>query len=320
MKHPKLLPTFVLSLLFGLTQGAVYAQKIGDSLAKQQELKGTLAMPNEMNCLGFIHDSLLPMDIYVSGVEEEGLATFVTENSLVYLSGPGLKNAKAGDVFKAVRPEARIRDRFTQQLIGNYYKELGTVRIEALRPGGATGTVLLSCNLMFKGDVLVPFTTKAPVKFTGDKSTRMTPYPEGGLATTIVLGKDDRREMSEGTVCFIPVGTREGVKPGDRFTIYRLQPPFDPKDLIVNTAHVRSNVEGSSIGGAKTGAVQSPTSYEPTLSGRYNGELIQKLMEREVPHRVLGDLVVLEAGETTSSAKIITSRTEIHIGDIVVRR
>jgi len=312
----------VLSLLFGLTQGAVYAQQIGDAtaLAKQQELKGTVAMPNEMNCLGFIRESLLPADIYVSGVEEEGLATFVMESSLVYLNGPGLKNAKAGDVFKVVRPEANIRDRLTQQPIGHYYKELGTVRVETLHAGGATGTVLLSCNLMFKGDLLLPLANKATVKFTGDKSTRMTPYPEGGLATSIVLGKDDKREMSEGNVCFLPVGAREGIKTGDRFTIYRLQPPFDPKDLIVNTAHVRSNVEGLSIGGAHMGAVQSPITYERTLSGRYRGELIQRLSERDIPHRVIGDLVVLEAGETTSSARIINSRIEIHVGDIIVRR
>ncbi len=322
MRHANLFSAFVLSLLFGLTQGAVDAQQIGGAtpLAKQQELKGTMGMPNEMTCLGFINPSLLPIDIFVSGVEEEGLATFVMESSLVYLSGPGLKNAKAGDVFRVVRPEANIRDRLTQQLIGHYYKELGTVRIEATRPGGATGTVVLSCNLMFKGDLLLPLASKALVKFTGDKSTRLTPYPDGGLATSIVLGKDDKREMSEGNVCFLPVGAREGVKPGDRFTIYRLQPPFDAKDLIVNTAHVRSNVEGMSVGGARTGAVRSSTDYQTTMSGRYKGELIQKLTEREIPHRVLGDLVVLEVGETTASAKIINSRTEIHIGDIVVRR
>ena len=321
MNHAKLLSPFASLLLFGLTHGAVYAQKIGDvPLTKQQELKGTMGMPDEMKCLGFIQASMLPMDLYVSGVEEEGLATFVMENSMVYLNGPGLKNAKVGDVFRVVRPEAKIRDRLTQQLIGHYYKELGTVRIEELRPGGATGSVVLGCNLMFKGDLLLPLASKALVKFTGDKSTRMTPYPEGGLATSIVLAKDDAREMAEGTVCFLPVGAREGVKPGDRFTIYRLQPPFDAKDLIVNTAHVRSSIEGMSVGGARTGAVQSSTDYQPTMSGRYSGELIQKLSERQIPHRVLGDLVVLEVGETTSAAKIINSRSEIHIGDIVVRR
>jgi hypothetical protein len=39
-----------------------------------------------------------------------------------------------------------------------------------------------------------------------------------------------------------------------------------------------------------------------------------------MPPRVLGDLIILDAGETTSVAKIVNSMSEIHLGDIVVRR
>ena len=55
MNHAKLLSPFASLLLFNLTHGAVYAQKMGDvPLTKQQELKGTMGMPDEMKCLDVI--------------------------------------------------------------------------------------------------------------------------------------------------------------------------------------------------------------------------------------------------------------------------
>ncbi len=316
---------FLLLMVMGLPLTGVRGQgkKLGDisPVSKHQmEVKGMVAMPDELRCLGLIHETLFPLDIFISGTEQEGLTTFVTEGAIVYLNGSGLKSAKAGDTYRVVRAEAKIRDRLTQRFIGHYYKEVGTVRIESLRGDAATASVLKNCDLMFKGDFLLPVVEKTTVKFTGEKSERLTPHPEEGLASSIVLGKNDAREMSAGHVCFIAIGTRDGVKVGDRFTIYRVQPPFDPKDLIVNSAHVRSGIEEIQSSGNRVGSISSPTQYEGLHSGRYRAEVIQKLRERSIPHRVMGDLVVVEAGETTAVAKIINSRAEIHLGDVVVRR
>jgi hypothetical protein len=139
------------------------------------------------------------------------------------------------------------------------------------------------------------------VAFKGELSDRNTPFPKEGLASSIVLGKEDLREMAAGHFCFIAVGSREGVKPGDRFTIYRPQPPFDPQDLSATGAH-------------------SMTSYESFQTRRRLAEVIDVLSNRRVPPRVVGDILIVDVGETTSAAKIIYSRSEVHLGDIVVRR
>jgi len=312
-----------LLLLSGLTLPAATAQKLGDLSVQskhQMEVKGTVAMPDELKCLGFIHETLYPPDILVSGTEQEGLATFLMEGSLVYLSGPGLKSAKAGDSFRVVRAEAKIRDRLTQKFTGYYYKELGTIKVDSLRGEAATGLVVTVCDTIFKGDFLLPQVEKPTVKFTGEPAKRSTAYPEEGLASSIVLGRDDLRELAAGHFCFIGIGTRDGVKLGDRFTIFRVQPPFDAKDLIVNSSYVRSGVEDIQAAGNKVGAVATPTQYDGMHSGRYRGEIIQKLKERSIAPRVMGDLVIVEASETTSAAKIVNSRFEIHLGDIVIRR
>lgn len=281
-----------------------FAQRIGDVTPLSREakaLKGTVAMPGELKCMGFITKSTLPMEIYVSGTEQEGLTSFASEGALVYLNGPGLASVKVGQNFRVVRAEGRVSNPLTGEAIGIYYKELGTARIDARRADGATATLTMSCGVMFKGDILIPAVEKPILKGPQDLSNRLTPYPEQGLASNIILGKDDLRYLGAGHFCFIGVGAQEGVKTGDRFTIYRVQPPFDAKDLIVNYTH----------GGA---------SYKKAQTVEYRSSIAQTLSKRKIPPRVLGDLVVLEVGENTAVTKIINSRTEIQLGDIVVRR
>src|SRR6266498_3421124 len=78
-----------LLLLSGLTLPVARAQKPGDISVQskhQMEVKGTVAMPEELKCLGFIHETLYPLDMFVSGTEQEGLATFLMEGALISLS------------------------------------------------------------------------------------------------------------------------------------------------------------------------------------------------------------------------------------------
>jgi hypothetical protein len=255
----------------------------------------------ELPCVGFIHESELPLDLLVMGTEYEGVTAFLTAGSLVYAGGPALSSAKVGEVFQVIRPEGKIRDSYTREAVGIYYKELGTIRLEAIHPDSATGTVLTSCAPMVKGDLLVAMRPKGPVTFSGTLSDRLTPYPAEGVASSILVGKDDAREMAAGFFCFIGVGASEGVRAGDRFTIYRPQPGFDRKDLIVNAAH----------GGTSYGKWQTPV---------YEARIVEILKKRNLPPRVVGDLVVVDVAETTAAAKIIQSRSEVHIGDLVVRR
>ncbi|PYV14080.1 MAG: hypothetical protein DMG07_12760, partial [Acidobacteria bacterium] len=86
----------------------------------------------ELPCVGFIHESELPLDLLVMGTEYEGVTAFLTVGSLVYAGGPALSSAKVGEVFQVIRPEGKIRDSYTREAVGIYYKELGTIRLEAI--------------------------------------------------------------------------------------------------------------------------------------------------------------------------------------------
>jgi hypothetical protein len=257
--------------------------------------------PEELKCIGFIHDSLLPMDLYISGTEREGIQVLSTSGQLIYLSGKDTSSLKPGDIYWVVRPEGKIMNRLSEEIIGIYYKELGTVKIEVAEKESATASVLLSCDVMLKGDILVPQANKPPVKYAGRQSTRITPYPEGGLASSIILGKNDTQLLAAGDICFIGTGARDGVKLGDRFTIYRPHPPINPKDLAVAG-------KGRNL------------SYARVQDKSYENNLIDQLKERKLAPRVLGDLIVVEVAESTAAAKIVYSAEDVHLGDLVVRR
>ena len=271
------------------------------TLALLSTLLLQVATPGEMSCLGFIQDAPAPLNIYVSGTEEDEVNNYSHVGQLLYLDGPAASSLKPGELYRVVRPDGRIRDKITGATVGIYHMELGTVRIEAVRRDGASASVIHSCHVILKGDILLPTVARQPARFDGKLSDRLTPFSDDGTMSSIILGKNGIREMGAGDFCFIALGRRDGIKVGDRFTVFRPQPPFNSHDL--------------DLAGSKGGAA-----YEQYSSHKYRGVLSGLLKNRKAPPRMLGDLVVLDVQEGAAVTKIINSLAEINIGDIVIRR
>jgi hypothetical protein len=107
--------------------------------------------------------------------------------------------------------------------------------------------------------------------------------------------------MAVGQFCFIQLGRRDGLKPGDRFVVFRPHPNFNPQDM--------------SVAANATDAL-----YSSVRGGFFGYQLDSMLRDRTLPPRVLGDIVIVEVGEGISTGKIINSMSEIHPGDLVVKR
>jgi hypothetical protein len=257
--------------------------------------------PGEMACLGSVQESAMPRDLYIAGVEQEGKVTLVSQGNILYLNGPGVSHLKTGMVQRVVRPEGKVHDPFMGARMGIYYSGIGTIQIEAVHQESATARVLLSCQGMLKGDLVIPEAPKPPVEFGGDLSNALTPIPQDGLVSTILLGKDDSRELGSGQFCFIGVGGHDGVKAGDRFTVFRSYPEFNAQDMAMVGSG--ANMSYSQMGGSVS---------------RYHAD--RQLHGRTLPPQVLGDIILVEVGESVSAGKIINSLLEIHPGDSVVKR
>jgi hypothetical protein len=257
--------------------------------------------PAEMACTGSVRDLTIPMDLYLSGMEREGTLTLASQGQRVYINGPGVSQLKTGSVQRVIRPEGRIKDPATGEKLGTYYKDLGTIEIQNVQQGSATARVLFSCQSMMKGDLVIPDARGSAVEFTGSPSDALTPILPDGPIGSILIGKDDMRELSAGQFCFISLGGRDGMKAGDRLTVFRPYPSFNPNDMV--TAGTAANL-----------------SYPTARNQSYQHRVNTLLRGRILPPQVLGDIVVVETGDSVSTAKIINSRLEIHPGDLVIKR
>lgn len=255
-----------------------------------------------MACIGVLQDAPVPSDLHIAGVQREGQAAFAVEGQYVFLNGPRVSSLKVGDIQRVLRLEGKVHDPWSGNPRGIYYKDIGTLRIETIGPGQATARVLMSCQGMLKGDWVVPPAPRAKVEFSGDFSTATTPIPSNGLVGSILLGKGDARELAAGSFCFIGVGARDGVRVGDRFSVFRPYPSFDPKDM---------DADGK-------GADASYSSMRSRYPYRY--QWLNILTKRTLPPQVLGDIVVVETGDRVSTGRIVNSLSEIHPGDFAVKR
>ena len=87
----------------------------------------------------------------------------------------GFHSSKTGTVQRVIRPEGRVRDPITTEKLGTYYKDIGTVRIGAVDQESATARILLTCEGMLKGDIVIPNVQKPIVEFNGSLSNALTP-------------------------------------------------------------------------------------------------------------------------------------------------
>jgi hypothetical protein len=154
---------------------------------------------------------------------------------------------------------------------------------------------------MLKGDQVIPESQRPTVEFTDGLSNALTAIPQNGLVGSILMGKEDKRELGAGQFCFIDLGGRDSVKAGDRLTVFRPQPSYNSRDMA--TAGTGANL-----------------SYSSARDYEYQHRLNRLLRRRTLPPQILGDIIVVEAGDRVSAGKIINSLMEIHPGDLVVKR
>jgi|WetSurMetagenome_2_1015567.scaffolds.fasta_scaffold398582_1 hypothetical protein len=257
--------------------------------------------PGEIACSDSIKESAISADLYIAGVEHEGEAVFAAPGRIVYINGAGASSLKVGSIQQVIRPEGKIGDPNAKAKMGFYYKDIGTIQIEDVHKDSAKARVLVSCQEMLKGDVVTAYSQKAAMQFDGDLSNKLTQIPQNGLISSIVLGKNDVRQLSTGNICFIGLGKRDGVAVGDRFTVFRPNPKFKSSDMVA----------------AKTGASRS---YSEMRDWFEQNELNEMLRQRHLPPVILGDIIVIDAGERVSTGKIINSLLEIYPGDLIVKR
>ena len=291
-------------LVGSLTTSAIARQQSAD----QPE---PLAKRADIYCTGYISETSPRVDLQVIGAEKENLKETFTQGDIVFLNRGRAAGIKPGAVYYIIRPIGEMNHPFTKSKLGYYVRELGMLRVLEVGSQVSTAEITVSCDTVEFGDLLKPYE-----EYLGPNIVEPRPLPRygegsGGTTGQIIMSPGFHENLSANRVVYIDLGTRQDVRPGDQFTIYREIGRTEgithtPQDKVVKD---RNEGYGSERFHGGEYSIQS---------ARVPRE--QVMRERPaLPRKVLGELVVLKVENTASVAIITRTTAEVQIGDRIER-
>jgi len=104
----------------------------------------------------------------------------------------------------------------------------GWIRVLLVQENSATAIVEEACLDMHQGDYLKPFErVNVPLVRKQAPPNRLTP-PSGKASGYVIDGQLDKSMLGAGDVLAIDMGSRDGLAPGNRLTVYRITYPTVP--------------------------------------------------------------------------------------------
>lgn len=294
----------VVFLAGSLTSSVVARQQSSDQ-------SGPIARLSDIYCTGFISEIAPKVDLQIVGAEKENLKQTFAQGDVVFLNRGRGAGLQPGAVYYIIRPVGEVNHPFTRKKLGFLVRELGLLRVVEVGDKTSTAEITVSCDTVEFGDSLKPYE-----EYLGPIAGESKPLPRygegsGGITGQIVMSPGYHENLSANRVVYIDLGTRQDVHPGDVFTIYR--------EL------------GESEGITKTPQDKVVKKRDPGYaSDRFHGgeySIQGTRVPREevmrdrpaMPHKVVGELVVLKVEKTASVALITRTTAEIQIGDQIER-
>jgi len=196
-----------------------------------------VAVRSQADCTGFIADAAVPRDLFVIGGGDDDFHSvvrqFVTGDSIFISQSKG-GNIAMGAEYSVIRPAHELfltmhyqSQRREIHRLGKPYEDVGKVRVTHVNPEGAVAKVTFSCGSIVPGDTLVPFQPRAIPEFTVSKPLdHFAPLDNNKQHGKIIASHNNLGFFGNGTVVYLNIGDKEGAKPGERFRIYKVLPPY----------------------------------------------------------------------------------------------
>lgn len=282
-------------------------------IARQQNSDQSehLARLSDIYCTGFIAEVAPRIDLQIVGAEKENLKQTFAQGDVVFLNQGRASGIQPGAIYYIIRPVGEVNHPFTKKKLGYLVRELGLLRVMEIGDKTSTAEITVSCDTVEFGDMLKPYEENLGPKV--GEAKPLPRYGEGSGGTTgqIVMSPGYHENLSANRVVYIDLGTRQDVHPGDLFTIYRELGETEgitktPQDKVVKKRDAGYGSERFHGGEYSIQGTRVPRD--------------QVLRDRPaMPHRVLGELVVLKVEKTTSVAMITRTTSEVQIGDQIER-
>lgn len=285
----------------------------GSVVAKQQTAgqPQPLAKRSDLYCTGYIADVAPRTDLQVVGAEKENLKVTYAQGDVVFLNKGRGAGVQPGAVYYIIRPMGEVRHPFTKKKMGQYVRELGLLRVLEVGDQTSTAEITVSCDTVEFGDLLKPYE-----EINGPNVGEARPLPRygegsGGTTGQIVMSPGFHENLSANRVVFIDLGTRQDVRPGDLFTIFREIGRREGITDVPQDKIVKDRSRGYSSERFRGGDLSIQKTHAPRETVLHQ--------RPPVPHKVLGELVVLKVEKGVSVALITRTTAEVQIGDRIER-
>jgi hypothetical protein len=249
------------------------------------------------NCSGFVTDQKVPDEMRIVSGEQTNYKITFARGDYVHINRGQDKGVRVGDRFSVVRPEKDPQDvpwfKWQQKLMnamGTMYKDLGQIQVVNVQPKVSIAQVTFSCGFMYRGDILQPYQDRPmpPLKDAA-KFDHFAPV-SGKPVAMVVGGKDFAQLYGKLSALYVNLGTKQGVKVGDYFRIFRYQ------GSMAETVPQNKGYQYSMYGFGS-----SPTKYE------WN----------DLPREVIGEGIVINVSPNSSTMVITFNSIEVYAGDYV---
>jgi hypothetical protein len=187
----------------------------------------------DMDCSGFIAGSKVPADVYVLDGEDnvfrQPLKQYSTGDRVYLRYGAGT-NVAEGTEYALVRPGRQIFETAfwydgqggSLRSLGKPYVDVGRVKVTRVTPVGAIAEVTFACGPVYPGDLAVPFKPRPIPEYTPTKDFDRFALPNGKKLGAITASKNNLGILGSGDTAYINLGESDGVRPGQKFRIFRL--------------------------------------------------------------------------------------------------
>lgn len=254
---------------------------------------------SDIYCSGYITRQAPDRTKFVAGgLESPHTARFV-ERDLVFLKGSGYK---PGDQISILR-EWRNPDEFdvykdaSKMLAetGQPYQDIGYGRIVELRGADiAVARLEFGCDAAVVGDLVVPFIERPSVTVSPTVTLDRFPAEKPSLQGKIVLAAEGDQFISRGRKVYLNIGWEKGVKAGDY--------------LMVTRGYTADETDEADNATLNSTVMEDTQQNPPKFPNKNLGEL---------PRRLLGEVVVINATPVSATAMVTFMVEEMHVGDNV---
>jgi len=255
------------------------------------------AWQSTVYCSGFYTNEKVSDDLrLISGEQSEYKITFAA-GDIVFLSKGASQGVREGDRFSVVRQD---RDplrvpwfKWQEKLVsamGTHYTDLGELEVIKAQPNVAIAKVSSSCEMMQRGDIVRPFVERPAGPYKDATALDILAPVSGKPVAMVVRGRDTSQMTGRWDSVYVNLGTKQGVKVGDYFRIFRYQ-------------------------GTRAETIPVERDYQDRLYGY--GSNPKHYSWNDLPREILGEGIVLNASQNAATVLITVSRTEIYSGDYV---